>query len=102
MIVSRIKSPPHENRVEVLYQGEPIKIRDIPATADLGPDARKYWYLVCKINKRDGFLEVVRRGYNLAGILSGDVNGDSCSSTSIPFDEKSKKDLLELIGGLLR
>jgi len=102
MIISRVKSPPYENPVEVLYQGEPMKLKDIPARINLGADAREYYYAIHKIRLKEGGLDIERRDYDLRDILSGNVIGNWCSQTSLPCNESSKEGLLKLFADLLK
>jgi len=101
MIISRIKSPPYENPVEVLYQGEAVEFSDIPLRFNLGPNAREYYYAVHKIRLKEGGLDIERRDYDLLDILSGNLSGNSCSEINLPFNESSKEGLLKIIRELL-
>ena len=102
MIISRIKSPPYENPVEVLYQGEAVEFSDIPLRFNLGPNAREYYYAVYWIKKENERLFITAKGYDLSDFLSGNVQGNWHQPVSIPLNKNSKKGLLELFEELLK
>jgi len=69
MILTRVKSPPYENKTEILYQGNPIKVSDIPKKLGFTDESRKYFYSIYRVTRNENGCCISCEGYVYDGSL---------------------------------
>ena len=99
MIVSRVKSPPYMHKREILYQGRPIDVLDIPEIFSFTEEAKNYFYSVHRIKRTEQGCYVSYEGYIYDGSFEKDFHSRN-TCVSLPFTEASKKGLIDFLNSL--
>ena len=99
MILTRVKSPPYENKTEILYQGAPISIADIPKQLGFIEESGKYFYSIYRIKRSENGCCISCEGYIYDGSLEKDAHSKA-AQVQIPFTRNSKRGLLDFLASI--
>jgi len=94
MIITRRKSPPHENPTELVYEGEAIETKDIVKRLGLDGDLGMYWWNICKITKTD---EGLRFSAGIYTLESGSLERQSIREVRIPGNREVSEGLINFL-----
>ena len=96
MIISRIKSPPYKFDKEIIYQGTPLKIEDIPEILKFDEESSNYFYGIHRMNRSKEGVSISYDGYVYDGTFRPDFHSRP-SSIDLPISRDSKKGLLDFL-----